>query len=109
MFKRMTVAYSDSLPTLYVVHGRAKPVFRGPNSTEPNCSIVEKPLTGLDDCLNMLLPCFRERMSGGRDGKGIKECEGHQTHSLRLSHTFVYFLCAEKDFSIIFNVIGLKQ
>ena len=32
----MTVAYSDSLPTLYVVHGRAKPVLRGPNSTEPN-------------------------------------------------------------------------
>ena len=32
----MTVAYSDSLPTLYVVHGRAKLVIRGPNSTEPN-------------------------------------------------------------------------
>ena len=23
-------------PTLYVVHGRAKPVLRGPNNTEPN-------------------------------------------------------------------------
>ena len=32
----MTVAYSDSLPALKVVHGRAKPVLRGPNSTEPN-------------------------------------------------------------------------
>ena len=32
----MTIAYSDSLPTLYVVHGRAKAVIRGPNSTEPN-------------------------------------------------------------------------
>ena len=30
------VALSDSLPTLYVVHGRAKPVLCGPNSTEPN-------------------------------------------------------------------------
>ena len=30
--KNMTVAYSDSLPTLYVVHGRAKPVLCAPNS-----------------------------------------------------------------------------
>ena len=28
-FLSMTVAYSDSHPALYVVHGRAKPVFRG--------------------------------------------------------------------------------
>ena len=27
------------------------------------CSIMEKPLTGLDDCLNMLLSCFRKGMS----------------------------------------------
>ena len=33
-FKSMTVAFSDSHQTLYVVHGRAKPVLRGPNSTE---------------------------------------------------------------------------
>ena len=32
----MTVTYSDCHPTLYVVHGRAKTVLRGPNSTEPN-------------------------------------------------------------------------
>ena len=32
----MTVAYSDRHPTLYVVHGRANPVLRGPNSTKPN-------------------------------------------------------------------------
>ena len=25
----MTVAYSDSPPNLYVIHGRAKPVIRG--------------------------------------------------------------------------------
>ena len=25
---------------------------------------MEKPHTGLDDCLNMLLSCFRKRMSG---------------------------------------------
>ena len=35
-FLSMTVAYSDSHPALYVVHGRAKPVLRGPNSTDPN-------------------------------------------------------------------------
>ena len=32
----MTVAFSDSHPTLYVVHGRAEPVIFGPNSTEAN-------------------------------------------------------------------------
>ena len=36
IFKSTTVAYSDSLSTLYAVHGRAKPVHREPNSTEPN-------------------------------------------------------------------------
>ena len=30
------------------------------------CSIMDKPLTGLDDCLNMLLACFRKRMSDYR-------------------------------------------
>ena len=30
------MAYSDSHPTLYVVHGSAKPVLREPNSTEPD-------------------------------------------------------------------------
>ena len=34
---KVRVAYSDSQPTLYVVvHGGAKPVLCGPNSTEPN-------------------------------------------------------------------------
>ena len=46
-----------------VVHGRAKPALRGPNSTEPNLFIMEKPHAGLDDCLNMLLSCFRKRRS----------------------------------------------
>ena len=32
----MTVAYADSLPTLYVVHGRSKPVLRALNSAKPN-------------------------------------------------------------------------
>ena len=31
------------------------------------CSNMEKPHTGLDDCLNMLLACFIKRMSGSRD------------------------------------------
>ena len=35
-FKSMTVGFSDSHPTLYVVHKRAKPVLCGPNSTEPD-------------------------------------------------------------------------
>ena len=30
------------------------------------CSIMEKPHTGLDDCLNMLLACFTKKMSGTR-------------------------------------------
>ena len=32
----MPAAFSDNHPTLYVVHGKAKPVLRGPNITEPN-------------------------------------------------------------------------
>ena len=32
----MPAAFSDSHPTLDVVHGRAKPVLRGLNGTEPN-------------------------------------------------------------------------
>ena len=35
-FQSMPVAHSDSYPTLYVVHGRAKPVLCWPNSREPN-------------------------------------------------------------------------
>ena len=34
ILRSMPVAYSDSHPTMYVVHGRAKPVLHGPNSTE---------------------------------------------------------------------------
>ena len=30
------------------------------------CSIMEKPLTGLEDSLNMLLSCFRKRMSAAK-------------------------------------------
>ena len=33
---KVRVAYWDSHPTLYVVHGRAKPVLLGPCSTEPS-------------------------------------------------------------------------
>ena len=50
------VAHSDSHLTLYVVHERAMPVLRGPNSTEPNLLHLDGlvGLDGLDDCLNML-------------------------------------------------------
>ena len=91
-FYGMTVAYSDSPPTLYVVvHGGAKPeasfVFASdrslklcydrslantklPNLSQPNPGLRGHgtPCTGLDDCLNMLLSCFRKRMSGKRVG-----------------------------------------
>ena len=64
----MTAAPSDSYSTLYVVHGRDKPVLCGPNSTGPNLFIMEKPHTGFDGCLRVLLSCFRKRMSGCEGG-----------------------------------------
>ena len=36
----------------------------GQTAQSLTCSIMEKSHTGLDDCLNMLLSCFREKMSG---------------------------------------------
>ena len=36
----------------------------GQTAQSLTCSMMEEPHTGLDDCLNMLLPCFRKRMSG---------------------------------------------
>ena len=36
----------------------------GQTAQSLTCSIMEKPLAGLDDCLDMLLSCFRKRMSG---------------------------------------------
>ena len=35
----------------------------GQTAPSLTCSIMEKPHTGLKDCLNMLLSCFRKRMS----------------------------------------------
>ena len=46
-----------------MIHGRAKPVLHGPNSTEITSFIMEKSHTRLDECLNMLLSCFRQEMS----------------------------------------------
>ena len=40
-------------------------------------SIAEKPHIGLDDCLNLLLSCFRKRMSGlGHFGGVVGGAEG---------------------------------
>ena len=40
----------------------------GQTAQSLTCSIMEKPHTGLDHCLNMLLSCFRKGMSdGGRN------------------------------------------
>ena len=36
----------------------------GQTAQSLTCSIMGKPLAGLDDCLDMLLSCFRKRMSG---------------------------------------------
>ena len=36
----------------------------GQTAESLTCSILEKPHTGLDDCLRMLQACFRKRMSG---------------------------------------------
>ena len=63
-FLSMTVGFLDSDPTLYVVHGREKPVLRGPNSEKPilfHRILVEKPHTGLNYCLIIQLSCFRKR------------------------------------------------
>ena len=38
----------------------------GQTAESLTCSILEKPHTGLDDCLRMLQACFRKRMSGHR-------------------------------------------
>ena len=40
--------------------------FVGSTAQSLACSMVDKPQTGLVDCLNMLLSCFRKRMSDGR-------------------------------------------
>ena len=72
----MAVAFSDSYPTMCVVHGRAKPVLPGPNSTETNLFHH----AGLDECLNMLMPrralekgCLVEG-SGGDIVREFNEC-----------------------------------
>ena len=47
------------------VSGSRKSQFSmGQTGLSLTCSIMEKPHTGLDDCLKMLLSCFRKRMSG---------------------------------------------
>ena len=49
----MTVAYSDILPTLYVVHGQEPRQFSvGQTAQSQTSSIMEKQHTWLDDCLN---------------------------------------------------------
>ena len=46
-----------------MVQGRAKSVLHGPKAQSLTCSLIEKPHTGWDDYLNMLLSCFRARIS----------------------------------------------
>ena len=54
----MTVAYLDSHPTLYMV----SPSWNMFGSVL--AWHIHEPHTGLEDCLNMLLSCFRKKMSG---------------------------------------------
>ena len=60
----MTVAFSDSHPTLYVWFMEEPSQFSvGQTAQSLTCYIIEKPHTGFKDCLNMLLSYFRKRMS----------------------------------------------
>ena len=43
-------------------------------------SIMEKPHTGLDDCLRMLLPCFRKRMSVSNTHSGDPKQTQRRSH-----------------------------
>ena len=43
----------------------------GQTAQSLTCSIMENPHTGLDDCLNMLLSCFRKRLSVTHSPRGL--------------------------------------
>ena len=58
-FKSMAIAYSDSM----WFRKQPSQFSMGQTAQSITCSIMEKPHAGLDDCLNMLLSCFRKRMS----------------------------------------------
>ena len=51
------------------------PFFVGQTAQSLTSSIMEKPHTGLDDCLNMLLASFRKRMSDCRRRIRMREEE----------------------------------
>ena len=54
-------------------------VSMGQTAQSLTCSIMEKPHTGLDDCLNMLLSCFRKMMlalAAGGASPPFKICAG---------------------------------
>ena len=52
----------------------------GQTAQSLTCSIMDKPHTGLEDCLRMLLSCFRKRMPGGNEvtsaSKGLRCSDG---------------------------------
>ena len=58
----MSVAYLDSQTTLYVFMEEPSQFSMDQTAQSLTCAIMEKPHTGLDYCLNMLLACFRKRM-----------------------------------------------
>ena len=60
----MAVAFSDSHPNLYMVSPTGTGKALHCLAHEEQAWLFHEPHTGLEDCLNMLLPCFRKRMSG---------------------------------------------
>ena len=81
--------YSYIYTTEYVVHGRAKPVLGGGGITTQTltCSIMEKPHTGLDDCPEILLLCFRARTSGEGDVDDDRKGEKRERESRAVFRT----------------------
>ena len=57
----------------------------GTTAQRLTCSIMEKPQPGLDDCLRMLLPSCRKRMSGHNGVGKFILCIGTTTASLAMS------------------------
>ena len=55
--------HACSILSQFVVHERAKQVLLAQPAQSITCSIMEKPRTGLDECLRMLQACLRKRMS----------------------------------------------
>ena len=84
----MSAAFSDSMgfmeePSQFSV---------GQNAQSLTCSIMEKPHTGLDECLGILLLCFRARTSDGKDTGTAELGVTHATAPPHATGPAAYFL-----------------